>query len=859
MAQSSSFLRQLRDQLEQGDTSGHGVARPWQQQDRHVPQDTLVCDIYDPSLLPAASSPSAAAQSDVLSSLRRLSSSITSLLSPVLSSYLFHHSCFILVPVLTPAPHLSASLYFGDCIDDELLVSSLLLRVSAELAGLCISVEDDGGYFLLAEVADALPEWMSSEERLMNRVWLQGGQLRVIDEQLSPKPPENRVQAVQLLTSDAKRGGQHIAVPLQLQTALTQRLADYPTGALHRSRHCVRCLLPVLAVRVIQADGSVVSGAVNAFYTRDIIDMRTANKMQTFLPSPATSTASSTPTSPAASPSIPRSSSRIVPYRVRLTRLLYAQLSSQPFTLPRSLLAHPSLLPYSSLPPSSPQSAALSLSYKLLAGLEMYHHNLTRRHTRHLQSQQQQADQQAKRKADRQSKRDTWQRRRPMSEQEIEAELRRGGGGEEKRRRWRTYVGTLRELGWFTGVRREEDEEGWRQRVMMGYAVFEEEEERREDAERKEKTEHTELTLDERRHLAVIESVLEKARKESEETVAGEVERWAKWEELEADDDDAWLHISVEGFERMMGEKEEAMKRANNKMDEDEEDAEAEGSVDDDEDEAAQQQAQSIVNAMKGFMETVSGYEGAEIRGTSKVQQPSTTERKAATTQQQTAESNVKAAPASKPDAGDRVRRQQHLMRVLECDDEKRMMGEVSKYERMYGEGSFDRDLMGSVGELRLDEDDEEKGNKTAQPKAADKKEDEVTTGKQEAEESEEEEDEEAQEDSDDDDDELLFGGEQGNMRDYLAAMSKELSGAGVGKEFERPVRHTAQEAHGDGEEEEESGVDADLNLLKNMLDSLSSQHGMAGPAGNLLGAMNVSTAAGADRQRADKSKNRER
>ena len=112
----------------------------------------------------------------------------------------------------------------------------------------------------------------------MNRVWLQGGRLRVIDEQLSSKPPATRLQAVQLIAAEVKRGGEHIAVPQQLQTALTQRLADYPAGAIQRSRHFVRCLLPLLAVRVLQADSSVVSGAANAFYTRDMIDMRTANR-----------------------------------------------------------------------------------------------------------------------------------------------------------------------------------------------------------------------------------------------------------------------------------------------------------------------------------------------------------------------------------------------------------------------------------------------------------------------------------------------------------------------------------------------------------------------------------------------------
>jgi len=469
-----------------------------------------------------------------------------------------------------------------------------------------------------------------------------------------------------------------------------------------------------------------------------------------------------------------------------------------------------------------------------------------------------------------------------MAEEEVEAELRKGEGGEEKRRRWVKYVANLRQLGWFTGVRREEDEERWRQRVMMGYAVFEEEEERREDVERKEKVEQTELTADEERHLAVMEGVLEKARMEGEEAVAVEVERWAKWEELEADDSDAWLHVTMEGFERMMAEKEEEMKRstADMEVDMDGEDGEdGEGEEQEGESEAAQQQAQSIVAAMKGFMGTISGYEGAEIPQASRAQQHSASETKESATQQQaakdskagTAQSQAakgseKAAP--KNDGGDKEKRQQQLMRVLECDDEKRMMAELSKYERMYGEGSFDRDLMASAGELRLDDDDEEEeeaDNKTAQHRATGRAGVAARGDKEEAEDSQVEEgegveDEEGDDEYDDGDEELQFGGERGNMRDYLAAMSKQLDSAGLGKEFERAAgsnAHTGKDEGGDSEEEEEEagGVDADLSLLKNMLESLSSQHGMAGPAGNLLGAMNVNAAMDADKHRGKKSK----
>ena len=417
------------------------------------------------------------------------------------------------------------------------------------------------------------------------------------------------------------------------------------------------------------------------------------------------------------------------------------------------------------------------------------------------------------------------------------------------------YVTNLRQLGWFTGVRREEDEERWRQRVMMGYTVFEEEEEKREDVERTEKTEQTELTADEQRHLAVIEGVLKKARKEDEVAIAGEVARWAEWEDVEADDSDEWLHVTMEGFERMMAEKEAAMQRDSDEKDadmhEDEKDVEENEMDEEEEADEARQQAESIVAAMRGFMGTISGYEGAEIPKPDDTQQPSAVKAEVGSMQQQAAKVKEEAATASKHDASDKAKRQQHLMRVLECDDEKRMLSEVSKYERIYGESSFDRDLMASVGELRLDEDDEEANNKVAQPNVNSRAKDEAKAGKEEVEDCDDETDEGVDDvEEGDDDDELLFGAERGNMRDYLAAMTKQLSGAGLGEDFERADSSARQTGEDDDGDEGESEEDADLNLLKNMLDSLSSQHGMAGPASNLLGAMNVNTAMESNRRR---------
>ncbi|KAG7248386.1 hypothetical protein CRUP_001401 [Coryphaenoides rupestris] len=87
--------------------------------------------------------------------------------------------------------------------------------------------------------------------------------------------------------------------------------------------------------------------------------------------------------------------------------------------------------------------------------------------------------------------------------------------------------------------------------------------------------------------------------------------------------------------------------------------------------------------------------------------------------------------------------------------------------------------------------------------------------------------------------------------------MDHELMGTHIGKSFhqknrdkERPPNSSTQphkgEAHSQGEEaadpeeEEIQPLDVDLNLVTNLLESLSSQEGLAGPASNLLQSLGI-------------------
>ncbi|XP_024522495.1 protein ecdysoneless homolog [Selaginella moellendorffii] len=80
-------------------------------------------------------------------------------------------------------------------------------------------------------------------------------------------------------------------------------------------------------------------------------------------------------------------------------------------------------------------------------------------------------------------------------------------------------------------------------------------------------------------------------------------------------------------------------------------------------------------------------------------------------------------------------------------------------------------------------------------------------------------------------------------MEEYSDAIQHELKNSSVSKTFAQPdvsrasgSASTSATATGD----DNLPVDVDLNLLKNLLDSYSSQQGLPGPASNVLGMMGM-------------------
>lgn len=74
-------------------------------------------------------------------------------------------------------------------------------------------------------------------------------------------------------------------------------------------------------------------------------------------------------------------------------------------------------------------------------------------------------------------------------------------------------------------------------------------------------------------------------------------------------------------------------------------------------------------------------------------------------------------------------------------------------------------------------------------------------------------------------------------MNQYADVLEEELQGTAMEKSF---AARGQQQEGGKVEEEEATPLDVDMNLVRSLLESYSSQQGGAGPASNLAGMLGV-------------------
>ncbi|XP_078348439.1 protein ecdysoneless homolog [Oculina patagonica] len=277
------------------------------------------------------------------SNLEVLIANYLAFLSPLIDDFIWQNESFCLVTKNSkgdvPA-HLYGKTKFGDNVDDEWFIVSLLFKLSKAFPETCISITDNDGEFLLIEAAHFLPRWLNPDNS-KNRVFVHGGKVHIIP--IPSTPGEVTIyptgtplldQALQLVF-----GPHNTEAAAKIQKTIRQRMEQLSEQSQNAFHHA-HCYVPAEVKYVLDQKPSLISPIVQAFYERDPIDMKACRTMEQFT-----------------------LKTRLMS-RIRFTRCLYAQLTQQPFKPDRRSEWTLPLV-------SNPQYKAHELGLKLACGFQI--------------------------------------------------------------------------------------------------------------------------------------------------------------------------------------------------------------------------------------------------------------------------------------------------------------------------------------------------------------------------------------------------------------------------------------------------------------------------------------------------------
>ncbi|CAL1696402.1 unnamed protein product [Somion occarium] len=288
-----------------------------------ISEDTLQYTLYPPSNL-----------SDK-AFVTTLAAVMRSYVESLLPDFLWHRDTFQLK--VTPNQDeegfvLEGRMRVGDCVDDEWCAVWLLWQISSKW-DVVISVSDSDGEFLLIEAAEHLPSWVTPSNA-ENRVWIYESHLHLVPlshvSALASKPRRRKYAGAKdsegkddlaeldnedyINVQDAPKVVRDISVetraPQAVEDAVWKRIHGYPDASRQHLHH-TKAYLPVDVAKALAKSPALIQKAVEAFYTRDAIQLRAAHRMARFLPEPSVLTT------------------------VKMTRTAYAQLMGQKFYPPK--------------------------------------------------------------------------------------------------------------------------------------------------------------------------------------------------------------------------------------------------------------------------------------------------------------------------------------------------------------------------------------------------------------------------------------------------------------------------------------------------------------------------------------------
>uniref|UniRef100_A0A8C9DHN0 Ecdysoneless cell cycle regulator n=1 Tax=Prolemur simus TaxID=1328070 RepID=A0A8C9DHN0_PROSS len=181
--------------------------------------------------------------------------------------------------------HMFGMTKFGDNIEDEWFIVYIIKQITKEFPELVARIEDNDGEFLLIEAADFLPKWLDPDNST-NRVFFHRGELCIIPAPRKPgavswlpATPPTIPQALNIISTHPEK----ILASESIQAAVNRRIKGYPEK-IQASLHQAHCFLPAGIVAVLKHRPRLVAAAVQAFYLRDPIDLRSCRIFKTFLP-----------------------------------------------------------------------------------------------------------------------------------------------------------------------------------------------------------------------------------------------------------------------------------------------------------------------------------------------------------------------------------------------------------------------------------------------------------------------------------------------------------------------------------------------------------------------------------------------
>lgn len=245
---------------------------------------------------------------------------------------------------------------YGDSVEDEWLIVYLLKELSKRFPDLWIKVVDSDGEFLLIEAANALPRWLNPEIA-DNRVWIHNDKLRIIplsavtSSTSSKTSPISRSLTIEeSLKSITSTPEILINSPLVEEEAF-YRLRNYP-AQISASLHYSTVTIPRKLAYILHSHPTAIAPAVEAFYLRDTVALKplqTASSQLIFPPED------------------------LVTISVKFTKVLYAQLKSQQFSVPfawKSIITQPDD-DEESEKPKDLKYVQLEMGMKITSGFEM--------------------------------------------------------------------------------------------------------------------------------------------------------------------------------------------------------------------------------------------------------------------------------------------------------------------------------------------------------------------------------------------------------------------------------------------------------------------------------------------------------